>query len=268
MIPLINSALGGRHDEYMIGFGKRIAFGNWLSHKAEVKLIHPFVTEPGAASPALSAYPSGRYSFVFLGYGSNSLAQNVDLSLKPASVAAVSLNVSSTGVLLLSSNLTGSTIQPADPLTTSDGVPDSAISTAKSPILVSGPAVSSTGGNVSSGSNSSSSSVSGDSGGGGCFIATAAYGSYMHEKVMVLRVFRDRWLLTNPPGRMMVKFYYRISPPVAAIISRHAWMKFGCRVLLTPLIAALEHPVAFAPIVLGLFGWGFMRRRTGFCRLS
>jgi hypothetical protein len=40
-----------------------------------------------------------------------------------------------------------------------------------------------------------------DSGGGGCFIATAAFGSPMENHVMILRQFRDKFLLPNKIGR-------------------------------------------------------------------
>ncbi len=44
-------------------------------------------------------------------------------------------------------------------------------------------------------------------GGGGCFIATAAYGSLLEPHVRILCKFRDRYLLTNGPGKTFVKYY-------------------------------------------------------------
>ena len=48
-------------------------------------------------------------------------------------------------------------------------------------------------------------------GSGGCFIATAAYGSHMESHVKILRDFRDRSLLTDSISNM--DFYYAFSPP-------------------------------------------------------
>ncbi len=55
---------------------------------------------------------------------------------------------------------------------------------------------------------------------GGCFIATAAYGSYLHPFVKTLRDFRDIILLTCSPGKSFVAWYYRVSPPIAEAIAR------------------------------------------------
>jgi len=57
---------------------------------------------------------------------------------------------------------------------------------------------------------------SGSGGGGGsggaCFIATAAFGSYMEPHVQLLRDFRDLHLLNNTPGTWFVRTYYRYGP--------------------------------------------------------
>lgn len=99
--------------------------------------------------------------------------------------------------------------------------------------------------NPSSTSIASSNLVKPVSGGGGsgCFIATAAYGSYLHPKVAELRHFRDRYLLTNIPGRLFVSFYYSVSPPIARVIAEHEWMRAVVRVLLSPVVFSVEHPL-------------------------
>lgn len=76
----------------------------------------------------------------------------------------------------------------------------------------------------------------GGGGGGGCFIATAAFGSPVERHVVLLKEFRDKFLLTNTPGRRFVSAYYRYSPPVADFISRHHTVKLGVRMLLYPLL--------------------------------
>ena len=78
---------------------------------------------------------------------------------------------------------------------------------------------------------------SGGGGGGGCFIATAAFGSGLAEKVVLLKNFRDRFLLTNGPGTSFVKFYYHYSPPVAQFIAQHDSLRAVVRILLYPFIA-------------------------------
>ena len=51
-----------------------------------------------------------------------------------------------------------------------------------------------------------------------CFIATATYGTPLHEDIDALRDFRDEYLMTNPLGRAFVKIYYATSPPIADVI--------------------------------------------------
>lgn len=87
-------------------------------------------------------------------------------------------------------------------------------------------------------------------GGGGCFIATAAWGSYLHPKVMVLREFRDQHLLNNGPGRLFVKAYYAASPPVADLIAQHENLRTATRLMLTPVIWAVESPVLAGSMLL------------------
>lgn len=64
-----------------------------------------------------------------------------------------------------------------------------------------------------------------------CFIATAAYGSPLHKDLRVFRHFRDRVLMTSLPGRLLVKTYYKVSPPLAHFIAVHprlkAWTRQG-----------------------------------------
>ena len=73
-------------------------------------------------------------------------------------------------------------------------------------------------------------------GGGGCFIATAAYGSYLHPFVKTLRDFRDTILLTWSPGKSFVAWYYRVSPPIAEAIARSYVLGGAVRLALLPAI--------------------------------
>jgi hypothetical protein len=83
----------------------------------------------------------------------------------------------------------------------------------------------------------------GGNGGGGCFIATAAYGSCLAPEVSVLRRFRDCCLLTNWIGRRFVDVYYHYSPPLARYIDKHAALKPLVRWILTPIVYAISYPL-------------------------
>lgn len=78
--------------------------------------------------------------------------------------------------------------------------------------------------------------AAGSSSNGGCFIATAAFGSYEAPAVKTLRTFRDRVLLSTAPGRAFVAAYYQISPPLADFIATSPLLKSIVRIILLPLI--------------------------------
>ncbi|MDP6916974.1 MAG: hypothetical protein QF895_03380 [SAR86 cluster bacterium] len=77
-------------------------------------------------------------------------------------------------------------------------------------------------------------------GGGGCFIATAAFETPFAEEINVLRIWRDDWLLKNRLGVIFVCFYYKISPPIANRIRISDTKRSWTRKLLTPFIKILS----------------------------
>lgn len=88
---------------------------------------------------------------------------------------------------------------------------------------------------TSSSSKSSSSS-------GGCFIATAVYGSAYANEVIILKEFRDKRLLNYRFGKIFVRFYYFISPPIANQISKSSSLRtFTKSTLIIPLIKIAKH---------------------------
>ncbi|MEN6462259.1 MAG: CFI-box-CTERM domain-containing protein, partial [Syntrophomonas sp.] len=87
-----------------------------------------------------------------------------------------------------------------------------------------------------------------------CFIATASFGSKFEPAVVLLRQFRDKYLLSNRPGQAFVNFYYKNSPPIAAYIAGNEVLKAIVRAILTPIVGIVYlvfHPMlAYALIIL------------------
>lgn len=98
-------------------------------------------------------------------------------------------------------------------------------------------------------------------GGGGCFIATAAYGSYLHPHVQSLRRFRDETLRQSRIGRRLVAWYYAVSPPIAARIEDSTALRVATRLVLTPVVFAVERPLSALATLAGLAGLAVAARR-------
>lgn len=61
--------------------------------------------------------------------------------------------------------------------------------------------------------------------GGGCYVATAVYGSYDCPEVWTLRRYRDYELAETWHGRLFIKTYYAISPTIVKWFGDTAWFK-------------------------------------------
>ena len=86
-------------------------------------------------------------------------------------------------------------------------------------------------------------------GGGGCFIATAAYGSLMEPHVKILRDFRDRFMIGNTVGRILVRLYYTYSPPIADFIAKNDSLRAIVRVSLLPVVGMSWIALKIGPLM-------------------
>ena len=67
--------------------------------------------------------------------------------------------------------------------------------------------------------------VSSSSSNGGCYIATAVYGSYDCPQVWTLRRYRDYSLAKTRWGRIFIKLYYATSPTLVKLFGNTVWFK-------------------------------------------
>jgi hypothetical protein len=107
----------------------------------------------------------------------------------------------------------------------------------------------------------------------GCFIATAAYGSPLEDRVDLLRNFRDRVLLHVPLGKEAVSLYYTLSPPAADVIANNEALRLLSRWVLLPVLSLawisleagpLQQVVLLAGSVLVLLCCRSSRRCAGY----
>ena len=79
--------------------------------------------------------------------------------------------------------------------------------------------------------------------GGGCLIATAAFGSEMAPQVQFLREIRDNTVMNTQSGTTFMtgfnQFYYSFSPYVADYERENPVFKEAVKVTLTPLLTSL-----------------------------
>ena len=83
----------------------------------------------------------------------------------------------------------------------------------------------------------------GSQSGGGCLIATAAFGSEMAPQVQFLREIRDNIVLQTESGASFMtafnQFYYSFSPIIADYESENPVFKETVKLAITPLLASL-----------------------------
>jgi hypothetical protein len=247
MAPVIDNVLSTQQNSSLgaefFGFAKRVYDRNWSTHTADIGRIHlytpagTYVSYPvnTSSSPA-PAVTLPHYSFAFYKFAPSSAAADLTITVTKSSGIQTAVFKKAGGVISeVAANTGGSsyTISGFGSLSaTSDEVVLLVVNTSNADNQTA---------SFSTDGSSVGSSSGGGGGGGGCFIATAAYGSYLHPQVQVLRNFRDTCLLTNAPCRAFVALYYRLSPPAADFIAQHDTLRLLVRLLLTPLIFAVAH---------------------------
>lgn len=109
---------------------------------------------------------------------------------------------------------------------------------------------------------------SGVGGGGGCFIATATYGTEFHPHVQVLREFRDNVLAKSEWGQALVEFYYRHSPELACRIENSTSLRMLVRGFLLPVVFTVAYPWQALLILILVFALFYVGLRFKHVRFS
>ena len=75
---------------------------------------------------------------------------------------------------------------------------------------------------------------------GGCYVATAVYGSYNCPQVWTLRRFRDNTLAQTWYGRAFIRTYYAISPTLVKWFGQSRWFKNMWKPTLDKMVKKLQ----------------------------
>jgi hypothetical protein len=257
-----SSSLGADYT----GLVKRIYRRDWSSHTGDINRIPAFspratyssypVDAANTVSPPFVNLP--HYSFAFYKFSpSANIPANFSIAVQKTSGITTAVFRKLSGVISEVLPAAGGTNYTISEFSASNPATDEVVLMIANNTNVDGHQAS-----FSTSGQPASVSEPGGGGGGGCFIATAAYGSYLHPQVQLLRDFRDEYLLSNAPGRAFVALYYRLSPPVADVIAHHEPLRWLSRLLLTPLIFSVTHPLAAAlSLLFTLAGALFFKRQ-------
>lgn len=264
MIPVLESLLsaaGTSLSADFFGFTKRVYTMDWSTHTSETDKIHPYSpvatylvypVNSSVTSPAPPSVTLPHYSFAYYKFTPTPEMPALTITLsKSTGIQTTVFRKSSGGITEIIANAGGNSYT------------DATFSSADEVVLLIANTSNTDGANANFSTDGKlttpgttppppTSSSSGSS--SGCFIATAAYGSYLHPQVQLLRHFRDEYLQTNAPGRAFVAFYYRFSPPLADFIARHTVLRSLTRLALTPVVVAVVHPLISALALLLLIG--------------
>ena len=73
-----------------------------------------------------------------------------------------------------------------------------------------------------------------------CFIATAAFGTPLAEEINILRWYRDNILTRTTKGKVFVRSYYTISPPIAKLVEKCSLLRYVTRKAIGLIIKSIK----------------------------